>query len=391
MKAYRFKLKKLMACTAVSCTLAAPVPAFAYGCAPFSHEAMIATTMAMEAAIKTLWQMLFNNMSSVLLSFDRKELSSMKVLTRQIATAAKAEIKASEELSKGAMSALSYLETQKEQMRVFRNYGPMTGQGTDPCAQLSLQTKIQLAEATARNAARTMLQRAAAAPGRYGNRDAFMRNAQQVRERNFATKDDEVLGRGSATTDVVVTTDGKRIPLAGADTNAEVLFANSSDSRVALAKEAFINNILGAPDAPPSAQFLQTPAGQEYVASKARKDLLMSAAAHSLTTIAAENSPSSNGADSKMEALRKMRDSYFGEGATERWKAWMGQEQRGLMMDMMRMDAAMLASTTEQYKSGQRLELLLGGLVIDAGTKLSNELALQQQAITAGSLQSRIR
>lgn len=75
-----------------------------------------------------------------------------------------------------------------------------------------------------------------------------------------------------------------------ADTNAGVLFADSADSRVKAAKEAYINHT-GLPDLPIAKGNSPLPAGKEYLVVKAQKDAVMSAALSSMATVAATNYP----------------------------------------------------------------------------------------------------
>lgn len=355
---------------------AAPL-ARAIGCPPYNDTFVIAQTMALEAAMKGLWTWLFNQLSSTLLGYDRKELGAIKVLTSQISTAARAEINAKQALVKGKMSALGLLTSSQEQLRIFQKYSVQTGQGVDPCGQLSAQTLVQISSGLSRQAARNWVRLAPSAPGRYGDPGGYYNTRMAIRVKNFATKDDEAMGFGKATTETVTLSNGVKFPLAGADANGQVLFADSSDERVALAKQQFINNLAGPPIAPLPASLAMTPAAREFQVKKNRRDAMMSAATYSLQQVAADNTPIGKDGVSKMEALRRERDQYFGQAAAQRWAAWMTQDIRGLRLDSMRMDAASLAAKQQQYESGQRIELMLGLLVADKGREMGQVMRSQ--------------
>lgn len=354
----------------------AALPARALVCPPFNEMAVIAKMAAVEAALKAMWVTLFKALSGNLLSYDKRELSAMKVATSQVATAAKAEINAAQTLMKGKMAALGALEQTVQQMQVYRKYSAITGQGVDPCGQLAAQAGMVNATRRAEASVTDLVQRIASAPGRYSSAEGYLERLLRTRQTNFATKDDERLGFGKAASGEVITATGAKFAIAGADTNAGVLFADSSDPRIKLAKEAFLNNIGGVPDAPLTLEAASLPAGKQYLIQKAQKDAAMSAALNSLALIASENSPV-NGQDSKSLAMRKLVGQYFGEDASTRWKGWAVQDSRGILADQLKIDAAALALRAEQYKAGQRQEMLLASALV-SDVKKQYSPALEQ-------------
>lgn len=314
-----------------------------------------------------------NNLKSALLGFDRQEIAAMKILTSQIAVAAKAEMKAKEQIAKSKVSALSFLESSKAQMDVYRRFSPQTGQGIDPCQQLGAQKLFEVADAAAKSLAREWIKVTAAAPGRFGDPAGYYREQLKVRAK-YATSTDEMLGFGGANKDEVILNDGRKFSLAGAHANGSVLFADSGDQRITDAKKAFLNSIAGAPDPALPKTELNNPAAREYLIAKARKDALSSAATYSLSSIAAEHTPS-NGVASKMTSLRTVRDLYYGGNAISRWAGWATQDMRGLRVDQLKINSAILAAKQAQYESGQRMEMLMATLVTHEGHKLGAGLS----------------
>ena len=303
-------------------------------------------------------------LSNTLKIWDQRELSAIKVATSQIATAAKAQINADLVLKQGEMAAIGSMETTKQQLKVYQDFSALTGQGVDPCAQLVAQTNLTNAGGRAVSTAVQSVAQTAAAPGRYGSSENYTYRLLQQRKEMFATEDEAKLGFGTANKTNVETATGAKFALAGADTNAGVLFADSADPRVKAAKDAFINHMGGAPDVAISKEVAMSPAGKEYLLRKGAKDAAMSAALSSLAMVAAENTP--DGAkDSKTQAMRKLVGQYYGKDAAERWKGWASQSTRGVMVDQMKIEAALLALKSEQYQSGQRLEVLLGTMLVE--------------------------
>lgn len=380
-------MKKSMRKTVIAAALGAacllPNAAFAYGCPPYNTAAQVAEEAAMELALKNLWSSLMNTLRQVMLSLDRQELASMKVLSAQITTAAKAKIKAKQAVAEGKISSIAYLDSVQKQMDVFRKYSPQTGQGVDPCEQIKTQALVANAQRAAKELARTWIKSTAASPGRYGDPATFFRQQMAVRT-TYATVEDEKLGFGKANKEIVTLADGTPFPLAGADINGSVIFADSSDERIIEAKKAFLNNLAGPPDPALDRRYADFPAAREYAMRKARKDALSSAALYSLSSVASENTPA-NGFPSKMASLRMVRDMYFGQNALQRWASWASQDYRGLMIDRLKVESALLASKEEQYKTGQRLELLLGALV----TYKASEEGERIRAMAANALAAR--
>lgn len=377
--------KKLVA---AACAILMSTGSHAGLCPPFNEMVVIGKLGVIEAALKVAWTTLFKALSGNLLSYDKRELSAMRVATSQVATVAKAEINAAQALMAGKMAALGALEHTKQHLDVYQQFSVMTGQGVDPCAQLEAQVGLSEAGRRTNASIQRALMQAAAAPGRYSSPESYIDQMLKIRQGTFLTKDEEALGFGKASSAEVVTATGEKFPLAGADTNAAVLFADSNDARVSAAKDAYLNHIGGLPDLPIKKEDAALPAGKEYLVNKAQKDAVMSAALASIAAVAATNTPV-DGKQSKTQAMRELVGQYFGKEASQRWKGWATQSSRGLLVDQLKIDAAALALKAEQYQDGQRQEVLLAAaLLADVKTKYGNELESMRQnidSIRAGS------
>jgi len=160
---------------------------------------------------------------------------------------------------------------------------------------------------------------------------------------------------------------------------------DSADPKAQLAKQAFLTAIAGAPDLPIDKELANREEGRQYLADKQRRDALISIGLNSIATVAAENTPNKELGISEIEAMRRVVSMYYGSSpeARQRWQAWTGQSQRGLMVDGLKMDAVQLMMLQKMYQQGQRMESNLGALVaIEAGRDY------KALARTASSLQS---
>ena len=370
------KMKRVIASLVVSVSFGMAVPsAHAYYCPPYEENIVVENLTVIEVAIKGLMKLLFNNMMKMLYSYDKEQLGAQKVLTSQIAMSSRAQINAKLQLTKARVNALGYLEASQQQLRVFQDYSPKTGQGVDPCGQLNAQTLVTVANRISTNTARSLREAAWARPGSFGDTGAFNEFVIKRRQEKFGTKDDEALGFGKRTTKTVKTVTGKEFSLESADTNAGVLFADADDADLLEAKKAFITNVAGAPDAPVTGAALATPAGKQYLVDKGRKDAALSAALYSLAKVGGEHTPSpDSGGKSSSQAMNDLVGTYYGDGAKDRWKSWMSQSNRGLQMDMMKIEAAQLAAKRDEYLSFQRTELMLGTLVLLSADEYREDL-----------------
>jgi hypothetical protein len=316
-----------------------------------------------EAAVEAFIQAQFQALSLQMRQFDETQISAIKTLTAQVATAAKAQINANVALKSGEMAAIGQLETSKQQLKIYQEFSAATGQGFDPCSQLTAQTNVTVANGQSAAMAAAAISNLSAAPGRYGNPEGYINKMFNQRRLMFGTLDEAKLGFGVQNTSTVTTSTGAVFPLAGADTNAQVLFADSADPRVLAAKGAYLDHMAGAPDVPLTADMAALPSGKEYLALKGRKDAVMSVALNSLATVSAENTPNGEIGVSKMKALRDLVGQYYGNDAKARWQGWASQNARGLMVDQMKIEAALLSVEADHYQQAQRTEAVLGTLL----------------------------
>lgn len=355
------------------------MPARAAVCPPFAETIVIAANAAMKVALDMLVQKLFDAFGLQLGNFAKYKVTAVKTLTSQVATATKAKINADVALAQGEMGAIAALEQTKQQMRVFQNYSPVTGQGVDPCAQLTAQTNLTLADGQAVSLASEMLSDVAAVPGRYGSSEQFTDRVLQQRGLMFATEDEAKLGYGVAATTVVQSATGEPISMAGADTNARILFIDSDHPQVKQARTAYLNYMAGQPDQAITGDVAKLPSGREYLALKKRKDAFMSVGLNSLSMVGADHTPNGEiGGRSKMGAMRDMVGQYFGATAMPRWQGWTSQSERGLMVDKLKLSAAHLALDAKLLEQSLRREALLS-------TVLALEAAQEQDGVGAAS------
>lgn len=356
------RLKMHVLALAMSLTFA--MPARAALCPPMAETAVIVSAAAMKAALEMLVTQLFDVFGLQLANFAKMKVSAVKTLTAQVATSAKAKINADVALAGGEMAALGALEHTKQSLKVYQQFSALTGQGVDPCAQLTAQTNLTLANGQAISMAADAISHVMAAPGRYGSPEVFVDQMLRQRQLMFGTPDEAALGLAIGTKAEVQTQSGEVLPMAGADTNARVLFAESNDPLVQSARAAYLNHMAGLPDRAISPEQAKSPAGREYLAAKRRKDALMSIGLNSLAIVGAEHTPNGElGGKTKIGTLRDVVGQYYGDSAKDRMRGWASQSERGLKVDQVKIAAAALAVEADLLEQARRVEATLAALL----------------------------
>lgn len=350
--------------TVLAC--AAPLPAHAV-CPPYAEAITKAATVAAKAALESFVNQIYTAFTDQIEFFQRMKISSLKVVTSQVSLAAKMQIKAQQSISTAEASALSYLESSKQQLEVFRQFSPQTGQGADPCGQMKRQKAAIAAATYVSGQAAEYLQDI---KNRYGDVDSQAKQLLKQRMEFFASADEQKLNNAPAAS-TVIDNKGNQIELAAADTNAATLFAEAEDERVRVAKKAFISYLSGPPDVPLAKSQLNSNAGRQYLYAKARKDAMLSVGQSSLARVASEYDPNHEiGEQSMMGTLSDVVGTYFGVASAAVHQAWTSQSERGLALDALKMSSAALAVEVNQLEQAQRIEALVAALVAQEANSL---------------------
>lgn len=156
----------------------------------------------------------------------------------------------------------------------------------------------------------------------------------------------------------------------GWDIMTSTLFTPTvSGSDVYEAQNALINNMVGLPDAPIPKQLVAAPNASNYILLKQRKDAIVSPAIHSLKSIQSEflgtESPDHGTKISPVSAINKEVARYLGSG--DEYQAWnktlVTNSERGVMKELLQVQALDLYLLARQYHANEREELLLSGIV----------------------------
>lgn len=233
------------------------------------------------------------------------------------------------------------------------------GQGYRPCHVFATRQAISNRETDVAAARRDRVgSEVMAGPGKYADKIRSRRELIQANQQ-FCTEDHVASGLCEQV--------GEH---PGASINAATLFEVSQEGdALHQAKVTFVNNLVGLPDAPIPENSGSSPAAQAYALAKARKDALISPAIASLKEIQLDHTGIEGGETGDDRPL----SSYFRDevkryaGNSEEYEAWSkvmaAQNERGAMVEFLKIKALSLAIMEKQYRQYERMEAQLAALV----------------------------
>ncbi|MDR2208492.1 MAG: hypothetical protein LBE22_05915 [Azoarcus sp.] len=369
-----------MQSAAVASALITSSSAYAYYCPDFFDEmvtpnitfvaeALVANVMSVDASLSLLLE-----------SYSERTLSAIAVLTKQKALAANQAGNSSRVQAQQIAAGLGELRTSARQKAARVDYGSEFGQGVDPC-----RTYTQRQIITGRDAdmGRELRGRIAtevhAAPGVYldpGQNRKMVLEAHQP----FCTQDQVDAG--------LCKTVGTH---PGASLNAATLFNPAMGAEdLYKAKNAYVNNVVGFAD-PPVAEGAGTHAGSGvYMIAKGSKDAIVSPAIVALKEVQLFNSGvegAHSGTELPLSVLFQNEvDRYAGDSPEyDNWsKIMAAQAQRGVMLEVLKIEALRLAVAGKKLEALDRQEAMLAALVA-LEARRGQEKATQQDAADAVS------
>lgn len=346
-------------------------------CPPQYQESWVAPQFANATAVLNASLKSVDASLSTQLTFQSERLNSaIAVLTQQKALSASQLADVNRTTAQQVATGLGAL-SQTERVKAARfDYGGEFGQGFSPCEVYATRSVIASRDAdmVAELGSRVQSE-VIAAPGRYASR---VEAAAQLFKDNQASCTEDMVKVGLCRS--VGATPGASMSVA-------TLFdvADEGDD-VYKAKNAFINNIVGLPD--PPLNTLKGPAQEAYMLAKARKDAVLSPAVASLKALQLEYSGVEGGETGAGVPLAQMfRDEVAryagGTQANEAWSRVMAaQNERGAMVEILKIKALDLAIQTRQLRQYERMEANLAALVAAEAQSNSAVGAARVQADT---------
>jgi hypothetical protein len=309
---------------------------------------------------------------------NQRLTSAIAVLTKQKAVAANQIADAGRTAAQQTATALNVL-AQSERVKAARfDFGGEFGQGYSPCKVYAARSVIAGRDSEMQEERRVRVNsEILAAPGRYADPDQARRSLVQAHQ-DFCTQDQVDSG--------LCKTKGA---LPGADLTVSTLFEPAMEGeKLYNAKVAFVNNAVGMPDGVIPTGAAGAPSAEAYTQAKSRKDALVSPALTSLKEIQLDYSGvnSAHGGQDLPLAVHFRNEVKRYAGNSPEYAAWArvmsAQNERGLLVEMLKVKALDLAVLEKQYRQYERMEASLATLVAmeagDSGVATRVNAAAQQ-------------
>jgi len=350
--------RKWKASLGISLALSSSV-AWAY-CPPQYIETVVSpafttATQTLNAAVTAV----DTSLSTLLETESQRLTSAIAVLTKQKALAANQIAESGRNSAQQTATALNVLAQTDRVKKARFDYGGEFGQGFSPCIVYATRSVISNRDADMTTEVRQRVKsEITAAPGVYADpvkaQTAMVKNREQ-----FCTQGqvDSGLCKSVGT-------------LPGADLSVATLFEPAMEGEALYeAKVAFVNNVAGLPDGPVPESAGKSSSAQSYTLAKSRKDALVSPALASLKQIQLDYSGvegTETGSDLPLaEHFRKEVQRYSGN--TPEYESWAkvmsAQNERGAMVEILKIKALDLALQEKQYRQYESMEAQLASLV----------------------------
>lgn len=259
------------------------------------------------------------------------------------------------------------------------NYGAATGQGHNVCQVYTENKQLDNAVKSAAIVAGNKVMNIDNAPGRLANSNiGALKEREEIHAANFCSPEEVAANRCESASTV-----------AGADSNANVLFTSSKPgTKVSAAKAAVRQNILGKPDLSIPKSVAGTIAGQAYLANVNQKTALAAFPAYSLAYLESMSEVRDDLKDEKgvaqspNDVLFNTVTRYYGGPDSKEWtKSMIAQQPRGLMVELAKMEGLGAWMDYQEYLANQRLEGNLAAMTLTSALPMEETLNRQARSL----------
>lgn len=291
-------------------------------------------------------------------------VSSIRVLAKQVEGSGEKLASATVGAEQSAAAVAKDLAEKEMIDKIVLDY---TSQGYDPCGQSAATKKLAMTEAQVSASIPELVRsEVEGGGGKFASPSEALRAREERHQSLFCTQAEVDSGACSRL--------GK-IP--GGDTNAALLFGTDTSTEARAAKNALINQIIGLPDAPVRPEAANTPEASAYLLEKKKKDAFLAFPAYSLKTIQAEN-----------ENFKAVMDDrvgqYFGTAKAADWaKSQTSQAQRGLLVDLVKIQGLNLKLAERRLRQNMRIEANLAAM-LELENQVRNGAQTEQYAKQVG-------
>lgn len=332
--------------------------AYAY-CPPQYQENMVAP--AFKAALTSIQGAITGmdaSLSSILLTQSQRLTSSIAVMTKQKALSANQVAEATLNSNKMLAQGLNDISTAERIKKARFDYGGEFGQGYNPCKIMAGRNLIATRTADlSSELTKRVRTEIISGSGKYASvTDA--QNSFINTHKTYCTADEVASG--------MCESEGA---MPGADTTVSTLFNPVMEGTQEYdAKNAFINNIAGMPDQPIPLAAAKSVDAQSYILEKNRRDALVSPALAALKDIQIDTSGVEGTETGKEIPMSQLMDNEVKRysGNSDDYTAWTkslaSQNERGVLVEVLKVKSLELAQKARIYKQYETIEAQLASI-----------------------------
>jgi len=302
-------------------------------------------------------------LSALAIYHNQRMLSALAVLTKQKAIAANQVSQSTKNAYQIDAQALNTLAQADRVKQARFDYGPEFGQGYNPCTiSVTRKAMTQSLEDTNTKAIQDMEKEVINHSGNYAQQAKTLNNNLNMHREKYCTLAQVKAGLCA-----------KVGAYAGKSINLATLFTPApNNSPEHQAKVDFINNLAGLPDNPLPNESAKSVMSRSYMQLKQQKDAFLSPALYSLKKIQNDYVENKGVNSSLADMFDKEANRYMGVGTDgSNWaKTMAAQNQRGLLIEMLKVKSLDLAIQARQYEQQERIEANLAVLVANAAGNL---------------------
>ncbi len=344
-----------MAVGVAACVVTGSAGAALYGFGPaesWTIQQIAQMTTSVATNITTFGSTFGTNMAT---KFEQV-ISAIAVATKQESLAAGVVSDGAKDSAEQLVNAVRAQKQNDQVTLAYLDFNPATGQGYQPCLVAAQNRTLDGAFDTVGATATATVASLDVAPGRMvDSTGAALAQRLADHRSKFCSQAAADAGLCSVS------------QLPGGDTNAALLFEPTEPGSLKQqAQTAYIQHVIGAPDAAIPKSAGMTPQGQAYMLAKNSKDALLSIPAYSLAMVQAANTQSANLQNKSPNEVLKLRvNQYFGGKEAQKWSSTLtAQSERGLMVEAVKMSGLEVWLHHKQYQQNQRLEMNLAALAM---------------------------
>ena len=350
-----WNLKKSVACVTLASVCGV---ASGFSCPPVLDAVWQAAIVSASSTITAAVTAAGESIASANAFNMQRVLSAFKVAVKEISVTADKEIATDLNVRKAVSMAAADSSTRKAMFNAIMDFNPATGQGVDPCGELTRSQTMAVAMSEANNDMREkVLREVDNAPGSFvADQGAILAKRIADGKTKYCTADEVRAG--------VCSTAGA---LAGKDVDAASFFQSAPvSSDQAAAKSAMLNYMFGVPYVAPNRDSLASASGKSFLDAKRSEDAYRSISQASFKAI--QSWTESRGTPdaqqpSVLDALAQKVGVYSGGDNYEAWEQGQAsQTERGLLVQYAKMTAMELYLLHTEYQQTERIEANVAAL-----------------------------